>query len=220
VDFSLDLSKIDFPNKYKIMFGTTVSTPDCIVEDTSQILSIPPPEYAIYPVITQPIILNPFDEGSLELQIKSESETNSVIKLSSASDDKVNVTLSPNTVYLSPNTEEISKVKITTKNASIGTQTIRLLAQATFPESVEVNLTGVEKTYTNPVGYTIPISSNLTITVETPPPWYQPSLDVLNNMVMPLTAIATAVTIISGITGFNFWKKRSRKRRQRQTSNS
>jgi hypothetical protein len=102
---------------------------------------------------------------------------------------------------------------ISTQNAPIGTHTLPIFASATFPQNTTVNLLGEKRIFSNPTESIIPISSNLTITVEYPPPWYQSILDVLNILSNPLTGIATAISIISTILGLNYWKKKRSNRR-------
>lgn len=208
IDFSLNLSQINIPDEFRIRFGSgAINEIGCELEDVTSLLPIPPPIYSMNPIINHPIILNPNDEETLEMEIRSESQIESVVQLASINTSQFTVTVSPNIIYLTPDGKDISKVKITTTDANLGTQTVRIFANVTFPQSTELNLTGIKRIYSNPVGYSIPLESNLTLTVEQPPPWYQGPLDAFSNLSNPLTIIATAVTIISGILGLNFWKK-------------
>jgi hypothetical protein len=211
ITFSLDLKNINFPDKYSIILGTgaeyDIWDKSCFIEDISQILPIPPPKYIINPIINNPLILYPNDEETLELEVNSTSPTKSTIYLNSIHNDTTQVTFSPDTLYLNPNEKGISKVKIKTNGASIGTHTIFLSAEASFPQDIELNVLGEKRNYSNPVSSTIPLTSILTITVD---PFYQPFIDFINNLEGSLTLIATAVTIISGILGLNIWNKKKR----------
>jgi hypothetical protein len=219
ITYSLNLNKINDPEKYNILLGSGVyyyfGDKWCNVRDSSQIVPAPPPTYSIIPIINQQLVMNPYDNEEVELQIKSDSQIGSNVNLSSKIINGINMTFSPDFISLSSNEKGFSKIKIETENASLGTYTLPFNANITFPQNVSINLLNETVKSSNPISESIPISSNLTITVESPPEWYQGPLDALNNLSNPLTAIATAVTIISTILGLNILKRRKTKRVKR-----
>ena len=215
ITFSLDLKKINSPQKYKITIGTGAHfylRGFCEIEDYSQLLPIPPPNYSINPSNNNPLILYPNDEKTLDLQINSDSPTSSTIFLKSKPKEssQIKVTFSPPILYLNPAENGISKVKITTNKTELGTHTIPIIANITFPSEIQFTMNNITKKISNPVGSFIPLNSNFTMTVESVPPLYQPALDFSKNVIEPFAGLITAtiIPIATAIAGLIVYLKK------------
>jgi hypothetical protein len=225
ITFSLDLDMINNPDKYKIMFGTKASYSSCYMDDKSQLLPIPPPHYSIKPINNNQLTLYPYDKRDIEIQIDSDSPTSSTFYFGSKlkEENRVNVTFSPDILTLNPTESSASNVKITTNNATEGTYTIPIYANITFPSDIQYTLNNVTERISNPINSIIPLNSNITITVKPVPPFYQPLVDYIKNVIEPSAdfILATIIPIATALFGLRVYlkKKHSTIRKKRQRNN-
>ncbi len=117
----------------------------------------------------------------------------------------------------------LSKVKIFTNNATEETHTIPISANITFSPVMQFNLLGETRNYSNPVMTNITLSSNLTMTVEPFPPFYQPLVDYIKNIIEPSAnfILATIIPVATALFGLRvyFKKKHSSPRKKYKRNN-
>ena len=88
---------------------------------------------------------------------------------------------------------------------------------------MQFSLGGITQNISNPVMTTIPLKSNITITVEPVPPFYQPLVDYIKNVIEPSAnfILATIIPVATALFGLRvyFKKKHSSPRKKYKRNN-
>jgi hypothetical protein len=218
---SMDLSTINFPNQYSLVFFVTDSYSNrnstCSINlfDMSGEVHIPPPVFSFI-VSPSSISLRPGEEGKMELQIKNNNaKLNSDIELTTNNISKeLDVKFIPNKISVPPSGLSTSILHLKAReNASDHPYTFPITYNITFPSQLINQLT--KEKYNNSEGARIVEHSDVTVTVLPGLSLQEQFNDFIIGWFNPLTStFTTLVTIITGIIGWRIWKTKKEKRRK------
>jgi hypothetical protein len=216
VKLSMDLSKINFPDQYSLVFFVIDSYSNrsytCNIDlfDMSDEVHIPPPEFT-FVVSPSSISLRPGEEAKMELQIKNtNAKLNSKVLLSTNTTKDLDIKFIPNSTSVPPSGLSTSLISLNAKsNISDRPYTFSIKANITFPSQLTNYLTN-EK-FNNTGGARMIKSSDVTVTV-------LPALKIeekfnyfITTWFNPLTSTyTTIITIITGLLGWSIWKRKKK----------
>ena len=209
--FSLDLSKINNPERYKIIFGGYDNYINnnlfCYVYDITNWVHIPAPEFSLTTTPTS-TSLRPGENKNIELQIQSETNLKSNVHLYSSNVSGLEVTFQPNYLFIPPNGISTTHLKIKAlENSEIGPLTIPIYAKIFF--ITEGKLRGGQNFEGDSNTGNITENTNLAIEILEPltPQEYLNSF--FTDWFTPLTAIYQTISGIIGIAiGWMYGKKK------------
>jgi hypothetical protein len=215
---SMDLSTINFPDQYSLVFFVTDSYSNrnstCSIDlfDMSDEVHIPPPDFSFI-VSPSSISLRPGEEGKMELQIKNNNaKLNSHIELSTHNISKeLDVKFIPNKISVPPSGLSTSILHLKAReNASDHPYTFPITSNITFPSQL-INYLTKEK-YNNSEGARMLEHSDVTVTVLPRLSLQEQFNDFITGWFNPITStFTTLVTIITGIIGWRIWKIKKKK---------
>lgn len=216
VKLSMDLSKLNFPDQYSLVFfvidNYSNRNDTCTIDlfDMSDEVHIPPPEFSFI-VSPSSISLRPGEEAKLELQIKNtNAKLNSNVSLSTNITKDLDIKFTPNITSVPPSGLSTSVIYLKAKeNATDRPYTFSIKANITFPSELTNYLTN-EKFF-NIEGARMFETSDVTVTV-------LPALKIeekLNSFITtwfnPITSTyTTIITIITGLLGWSIWKRKKK----------
>ena len=213
VKLFMDLSDINFPNQYSLVFFVTESFTNrnstCNIDlfDMTDEVHIPPPDFS-FVVSPSSVSIRPGEKATMELQIKNtNTKVNSNVELSTNATDGIKVAFVPNRVSVPPSGLSTSVMSIKSEdNASSRPYTFPINARITFPSQLTNYLTN-EK-YNNTGGAVINESSEVTITVLPKISPQEQFKTIITDWFNPLTTTYTTIIgIVSGILGWRIWKR-------------
>lgn len=216
VKIIMDLSAINFPDQYSLVFFVTESYTNrnstCNIDlfDMSDEVHVPPPDFTFI-VSPSSISLRPGEEAKMELQIKNtNAKLNSYVVLSTNTTKGLDATFIPNSTSVPPSGLSTSLINIkAASNASDHPYTFPIIANITFPSQLTNYLTN-EK-YNSTGGARIVEHSDVTVTVLPSVSFQEQFQNVITDWFNPLTSTYTTIaTIITGILGWRIWKKRQK----------
>jgi hypothetical protein len=216
VKIVMDLSAINFPDQYSLVFFITESYTNwnstCNIDlfDMSDEVHVPPPDFTFI-VSPSSISLRPGEEAKMELQIKNtNAKLNSYVVLSTNTTKGIDATFIPNSTSVPPSGLSTSLINIrAADNASNHPHTFPIIANITFPSQLTNYLTN-EK-YNSTGGARIVEYSDVTVTVLPSVSFQEQFQNVITDWFNPLTSTyTTIVTIVTGILGWRIWKKRQK----------
>ena len=215
VKLSMDLSKINFPDQYSLVFFVIDSYSNrnytCNIDlfDMSDEVHIPPPEFSFI-VSPSSISLRPGEEAKLELQIKNiNAKLNSKVSLSTANTPKeLDVKFIPNSTSVPSSGLSTSVIYLNAEESAVDRPyTFSIRANITFPSQLTNYLTN-EKFF-NTGGARIFESSDVTVTVMSPLKLEEKFNSFITTWLNPITTIyPIIIIIIIGLLGWIIWKKR------------
>lgn len=199
VKLSADLKNANFPNQYNLVFATRgifdVYGRECDLTDISQFVPVPPPTYVVKSS-SDPLILRPGENRSLELHIQSSANLKSLVSLSTGKVKNIESSFTPNSISLRPSGEATSILQIKALDASPHQYTIPISANISFPPTAEGTFHGKDINFSNPVGANILKESNVTLTVL---PAYGVMEKISNFTSTVLTPIQGIWTFLAGV---------------------
>lgn len=144
----MDLSDINFPDQYSLVFFVTESFTNrnstCNIDlfDMTDEVHIPPPDFS-FVVSPSSVSLRPGEEATMELQIKnSNTKVNSTVELSTNVTGGIEVAFIPNKVSVPPSGLATSVVSIKSEDdAGSRPYTFPIDAKITFPSQLTNYLT-------------------------------------------------------------------------------
>ena len=225
--FSFDLSKVNFPERYKAaLYITDYFIKDrkfCTLIDTTNWVIIPPPDFDMS---TNPssIELRPGQDKNIQIRLKSNTDLESEALLSAnntndAVGSGIQLDISPdNQISIPASSSGSFSLNMKANNiVKQGSYTFPLIANISFPASIE-NRGG--ETFNNTRSVNIVESSNVTLTV-LPQPTFQEdisnialTLDPLNRLITLLVAVGSAVTPVL------LYTYRKRKKNEQKSSST
>jgi hypothetical protein len=211
---SAKLSDFNYPNQYFLSFGVMDDyygqDSSCSLIDITDHVNVPPPQFNIT-TIPNSVVLRPGEEKDVELIIKN-INTNfaSHAFLYSNSTKEMNIKFIPDQVSIPPLGMTTSLLHIKSlSNTTIHPYTFPIIANMTFPTKRENYLSN--EILNNNKSATIVERSVITATVLEPIPIEQKIDNFLTAWFTPITsAYSTIITIVSGIVGWQIWKRRGK----------
>jgi hypothetical protein len=223
--FSIDLSKVSSPERYKAVFYITdyflKNHRFCTLIDTTNWVPIPPPQFTIKADPSH-IVLRPPEEKSIQIQLTGNTDLQSEALLAVTNDNydnDIQLDIFPsNKTSIPPGGSGTYTLNIKASDtAKPRSNTIPINATISFPTSV-TNRGG--ETFTNNQSVSITELSNVTLTVLTP---YTPQ-EHLSNFTQTLTPITTLTSFIVGVgsavTPILFYMYRKRKKNEQKNSST
>jgi hypothetical protein len=217
VKLSMDLSKINFPDQYSLVFFVIDSYSNrsyaCNIDlfDMGDEVHIPPPEFT-FVVSPSSISLRPGEEAKMELQIKNtNAKLNSNVSLSTNNTtNDLDIKFTPNSTSVPPSGLSTSLISLNAKaNANDRPYTFSIKANITFPSQLTNYLTN-EK-FNNTGGARMVKSSDVTVTVLPPLKIEEKFNYFITTWFNPLTSTyTTIITIITGLLGWSIWKRKKK----------
>jgi hypothetical protein len=139
----------------------------CTIEDITDLVHIPPPEF-VMSASPSSATLRSGDEENVQLQLKSTGKLNSHLVLSTNRiDDNIETNFMPKQISVPHSGMATSRLHVKVlENASIGTHTIPIVANISFPTILENRFSS--EIFNNPTSVNIFEYSNFTITVLSP----------------------------------------------------
>jgi hypothetical protein len=171
VDLSLNLSEVSSPDQYSMSFYVLdyfkTEVGFCTIEDITDLVHIPPPEF-VMSASPSSATLRSGDEENVQLQLKSTGKLNSHLVLSTNRiDDNIETNFMPKQISVPHSGMATSRLHVKVlENASIGTHTIPIVANISFPTILENRFSS--EIFNNPTSVNIFEYSNFTITVLSP----------------------------------------------------
>jgi hypothetical protein len=105
VDISVNLSSINYPDKYIIYTAANqifhVNNGECAISDVTSFLEVPPPNMNFTASPTS-LTLRPGEQTDVKIEVTSHSELDAVINLTAESTDRIILQLVPSNITLSP----------------------------------------------------------------------------------------------------------------------
>jgi len=216
VKLSMDLSKLNFPDQYSLVFfvvdNYSNKNDTCAIDlfDMSDEVHIPPPEFSFI-VSPSSISLRPGEEAKLELQIKNtNAKLNSNVSLSTNTTKDLNIKFTPNITSVPPSGLSTSVIYLNAKeNATDRPYTFSIKANITFPSQLTNYLTN-EKFF-NTEGARMYETSDVTVTVLPPLKIEEKFNSFVTTWFNPITSTyTTIITIITGLLGWSIWKRKKK----------
>jgi hypothetical protein len=219
----IDLARMLFPHKYKILFFTQYRDDKFWVIDSTDWMAIPFPQLAIS-LSPNPVFLSPGGQTNIELRLNESTGYQSNVHLYTDQIGDVSVKFIPDNITIPSYGLASSRLIIRASDiAEPGQQiTLPILAKLTIPGQAifKISLPGSNTisscSPTTPPSVCIPQSTNqsviqqssLAIRIMT----FEEQLNNFVNLFNPLTSIiTTSTTIIGIITGYIFARGRSKK---------
>jgi len=216
VKFTMNLSTINFPDQYSLVFFVTDAYQNrnstCSIDlfDMSDEVHIPPPDFA-FTVSPSSVSLRPGEQTEMELQIKNtNAKLNSYVVLSTNKSKGIDVSFTPNSTSVPPSGLSTSVINVkAADNAGHHPHTFPITANITFPSQLTNYLTN-EK-FNNTGGARLTKHSDVTVTVLPPVSFQEQFNSIITNWFNPLTSTyTTIITIITGILGWRVWKRKKK----------
>jgi hypothetical protein len=206
VTLSIDLDSLNLPNQFYMTVGTDEKFLKdgqyCILNDRTDLVSSPPPEYSISLSPASLTDMRPGDEKNVEVQVKSNSTLPFDLTLSAIEKD-LELTFSPNKTSGVPD-------GITTSNLHIKVQpNATVEKQHTFPINAGIDLRPTFNP-TNASVANITKISDFTVNISPPLTWQQGISEAWNGFgsaINGFIGLMTAIIGISGIIGGFFLRK-------------
>jgi hypothetical protein len=187
-------------------------------------VTVPPPEYSISTTSSNPLILRPGEERSIELIIKSATEMNSFAFLSTNKIDDIDVTFTPNRVSVLPSGEAVSIVTIKALDSAKPREyTIPIIANVSFSSSVEATIKGHKHNFSNPLSANITNDSNLTLTVKEPLNLSEQLTNFSNAWITPISGMWSFLAGVAAVVApllVRIYRKRHHKSEDEKTNKS
>jgi hypothetical protein len=220
VKLSMDLSKINFPDQYSLVFFVIDSYSNrsytCNIDlfDMSDEVHIPPPEFSFI-VSPSSISLRPGEDAKLELQIKNtNAKLNSYVSLSTNTTQDLDIKFIPNSTSVPPSGLSTSVIYLHAKeNATDRPYTFSIKANITFPSQLTNYLTN-EK-FNNTGGARMVKSSDVTVTILPQLKIEEKFNYLITTWFNPITSTyTTIITIITGLLGWSIWKRKKKNKEE------
>ena len=146
IDLSLNLGLLGYPSQYVIVSYTLEAYDEdsvfCKVVDVTDPIIIPPPDFSIS-TFSSTIALLPAESKIAELQVKSNTNLQSYVLLSTGTNSNVKLSFEPNKLYVPPFGISSSLMHVTPlNNAPACLYTLPIKANWSFPIAVSNSLTG------------------------------------------------------------------------------
>lgn len=227
VDLSVDLSSLTYPDQYGLLFYTQyIFIKDgrlCGLSDISSKVSIPPPEFTMS-TIPNNIDVRPGEEKIVRLQIKSHTNTKSVVTFSTSQPDDVKLSHSPKKISIPPYGVATSNLQIrVTDNAQPLEYLLPLSANVSIPTEAKMRGNGINDITRNPVSANITENSNLTLTVLPPLKAEEHLNNFVNAWITPVSGIwsflAGAAVVVGPLVIRLYAKKKQNKDKSKKVSN-
>lgn len=206
IDLSLKLDLLSNPSQYSIIaYASEAYEQDsifCKLVDVTDVIHIPPPDF-ILSTLPSSIVLLAGENKTVELQLKSNTNLQTNISLSSNQNPLVKLTFEPNRLYVPPLGISSSLIHVKAlENASAHSYTIPIMANSTFPMTIKNWLTG-DILGPPPGTAAIIREANFTASVRPPPTLSQQLNDIWSAWGSPITGIVTlVVAVLGGLVGW------------------
>ena len=215
LDMSLELSTVGYPSSFTILssfngiFETYYkgNSVRCSVIDISSWAQLPPPKTTLM-LIPNSLKLVPGEEKSIQLEVNCSTDLDSNITLSPNPIDNVNITISPNHLYLGPHEISSSTVHLTStmpfdaldyiRTKSIGSRD--KILQIDADDALPITAVAGNLSYTNKAGQLIHLPKAFaSITLENPEPLPDQFKDMLQSSAVSASEMSGLLTAIIGI---------------------
>jgi hypothetical protein len=224
IRMSLNLSKINFPDQYNLVFFATDTYQDknnicgTSLFDMTDEIHVPPPDFTFLTTPTS-LSLRPGEVENMELQIKNNNaKLNSNVTLSTNETRGINVDFIPNTTSVPPSGLASSLMRIEAdEDAMDRPYTMSIDADITFPSSLTSYLTG--EAFNNTGGARIDEHSSFTVTVLPKYSDWEKFTNWVNSWISPISGLWTFLAGVAvTVTPLIIYIKKSRKDRKGQAT--
>ena len=219
IKISLDLSKLNFPDQYSLLFFATDSyeskNNNCstaLIDMTDEV-HVPPPDFTLLTTPTS-VSLRPGDVQNLELQMKNNNaKLNSFLILSTNESKQVMVDFIPDRTSVPRSGLATSLVRVEAKSdATARPYTFEINANITFPTELTSYLT--KERFNNTDGARIQEHSFFTITVLPPYTDFEKFANFTNSVISPISGLWTFLAGVGAVVApLIIYLKRPRKNR-------
>jgi hypothetical protein len=200
--FSFDLTKINSPEQYKIVFYIVnyfvANHTFCRYVDTTNWVIIPPPIFSMSASPTS-IMLRPGEERNIELQIKGNTDLQSEAKLGASNvyPDDLNLNFIPNRTSIPASSVGTATLHLkASDNAQPKPYTLPIVANISFPTSI-TNRGG--ETFSNNRSVSVAETANLTLTVLPSYTTQEHLSNFTNAWITPITGIWTFLAGVGAV---------------------